>query len=128
MQRRFRLRRSADFELLYRHGQRWQHPLLLLIVRANGRQVSRFGFSAGRRVGKAAQRNRAKRRLRESVRARMEEIRPGWDCLLIARRPLIDAPFEEVATAVAGLFQRAGLLLVENEKMNEPDAIRERFD
>lgn len=127
MQRRFRLRRSADFELLHQHGKRWRHPLLVLIVRANGRQDSRFGFSAGRRVGKAAQRNRAKRRLRESVRVRMDEIRPGWDCLLIARRPLIDAPFAEVAAAAAGLFQRAGLL-VEDDKLDEPDAIRERFD
>ena len=126
MQRRFRLRRSADFELLHRQGQRWQHPLLVLVVRANGQQDSRFGFSAGRRVGKAAKRNRAKRRLRESVRARMNEIRPGWDCLLIARRPLIDAPFEDVDAAVSALLQRAGLLFI-NESTDSPDAIREGF-
>lgn len=127
MQRRFRLRRSAEFELLHRQGQRWQHPLLVLIVRANGQQDSRFGFSAGRRVGNAVRRNRAKRRMRESVRARMGEIQPGWDCLLIARRPLIDAPFADVDAAIAGLFQRAGLRLAD-EKMDKPDAIRERFD
>ena len=127
MQRRFRLRRSAEFELLHRQGQRWQHPLLVLIVRANVREDSRFGFSAGRRVGNAARRNRAKRRLRESVRARMDEIRPGWDCLLIARRASNDAPFVDVDKAVAELFRRAGLLFVD-EEMEKPDAIRERYE
>ena len=109
MQRRFRLRRSAEFELLHRQGRRWRHSLLVLIVRANGQQDSRFGFSAGRRVGNAARRNRAKRRLREAVRRRIDEVGPGWDCLLIARRALIDAPFVDVDAAVARLFHKAGL-------------------
>lgn len=127
MQRRFRLRRSADFTLLHRQGQRWQHPLLVLIIRANGQQDSRFGFSAGRQVGNAVKRNRAKRLLREAVRERMAEVQSGWDCLLIARRAVVEAPFMDVDTAVAELFQRAGVLIVD-EKMEKPDAIRERFE
>ena len=110
MQRRFRLRRSADFELLHRQGKRWQHPLLVLIVRANGEQNSRFGFSAGRRMGNAVQRNRAKRRLREAVRTRVSDIESGWDCLLIARKVLLQASFAEVESAVTDLLICAGLL------------------
>lgn len=110
MQRRFRLRRSADFELLHRQGKRWQHSLLVLIVRANGNKDSRFGVSAGRRVGNAVRRNRAKRRLREALRGRMANVEPGWDCLLIARKALSQAPFEDVDAAVADLFRLSGLL------------------
>ncbi len=65
--------------------------------------------------------------MRESVRARMGEIQPGWDCLLIARRPLSDAPFADVDAAITGLFERAGLRLVD-EELDKPHAIRERFD
>jgi ribonuclease P protein component len=125
MQRRFRLRRSADFKLLHREGRRWQHPLLVLIVRANGKQDTRFGISAGRGVGSAASRNRAKRRLREAVRRRLNEVQPGWDCLLIARRALVRASFADVNAATSELLLNAGILVVE-ENLDNPDRIQER--
>jgi len=46
MQRRQRLRHASDFALLRREGRRYHHPLLVLVVRANGGAESRFGFSA----------------------------------------------------------------------------------
>jgi hypothetical protein len=57
----------------------------------------------------------------------MAELQPGWDCLLIARRAVVEAPFMDVDTAVAELFQRAEVLIVD-EKMEKPDAIRERVE
>lgn len=116
MQRRFRLRRSADIELLRRKGQRWHHPLVLLVTIANGEQVSRFGFSASRRVGKATKRNRSKRLLREALRRRVETIRPGWDCLFIARQATADADFVEVEMAVSQLLCRADIIMDAQEQ------------
>jgi ribonuclease P protein component len=77
----------------------------------NGPTVSRFAVVAGRQVGPAVRRNRAKRRLRAIVRARLEDISPGWDCLLIARPLLVEATFAEVESAVLQLFARAGVLV-----------------
>jgi len=110
MQRRHRLRRTVDFDLLRREGKRWHHPLFLLVVRANNQQISRFGYSTSRRVGKATSRNRVKRLLREVVRRRLQEIESGWDCLFIARNGAVEASFIELETAVIELLQRAGLL------------------
>ena len=110
MQRRHRLRRSADFELLRRSGQQFRHPLAILIVRVNGDQISRFGFLASKRVGNATERNRVKRRLREVVRPRIKMIQPGWDILIIARYAMTKAEFTEVDDAVSQLLRRADLL------------------
>lgn len=110
MLRRFRLRRSADFESLRRDGQRWHHPLAILVVNPNGRPGSRFGFSASRSIGKATVRNRVKRLLREAVRKKIETIQPGWDCLFIARQLAADADYHEIESAVTQLLFRANVL------------------
>lgn len=110
MERRLRLRHAADFERLRSHGRRWQHPLALLIVVPNGLELSRFAFSASRRVGKATHRNRAKRLLREAVRLHRDRLAPGWDCLFIARNETASETLAEVSSAVEGLLGRAGVL------------------
>jgi ribonuclease P protein component len=108
--KRYRLRRSADLEKVRQSGRSWRHPLAILAVGENGLDVSRFAFIASRRVGNAVQRNRAKRLLREAVHQHLPEIKPGWDCIFIARAPLPQAAFADVDTAVHQLLRRAKLL------------------
>ena len=110
MQRRHRLRHASDFELLRQHGRRFHHPLFVLVVRANDAPISRFGFSASRRVGKATDRNRAKRLMRESVRRYLGRIAVGWDCLFIARQAAAEASLTQMNDAVDQAIDRAHLL------------------
>ncbi len=110
--KRYRLRRSVDLEKVRQSGRSWRHPLAILAAGENGLDMSRFAFIASRRVGNAVQRNRAKRLLREAVHQQLPEIKPGWDCIFIARAPLPQASFAEVDTAVSQLLRRAKLLKV----------------
>lgn len=112
MRRKNRLRANADFERLRREGHTWAHPLLVLSVHPNGLEYSRFGFAVGRRIGKAVERNRIKRRMRESVRIRLKrrEIATGWDVVLIARLPIRDASFHQVDEAIGLVLRRARML------------------
>jgi len=70
---------------------------------------SRVGVTAGRSVGGAVQRNRAKRLLREAMRMLLPAIRPGWDLILIARQPLPGATYQQVQAALSQLIRRADL-------------------
>ena len=110
LQSQNRLRRSADLQRVRQQGRSRRHPLVVLIVLPNALDVSRFGFVASRRVGKAVQRNRARRLLREVIRHHMAEIEPGWDCLFIVRNEMPGASFGEVETAVLSLLSRLQLL------------------
>ena len=111
MDRSFSLHRGADFEQVWNEGKSWSHPLLILRARANGMARCRFGFVAGKKVGKANQRNRAKRLMREAVRHRLTKIAPGWDVILIARGNTTQATLSEIDTALETLIQRAQLLV-----------------
>ncbi|MCA1554265.1 MAG: ribonuclease P protein component, partial [Chloroflexi bacterium] len=86
-----RLKDNEAFQRVYRVGQSWSTPLLILRASPNDLPHSRIGYSTSKRLGKAVVRNRVKRRLREATRARAATLAQGWDLVLIARQPSRDA-------------------------------------
>jgi ribonuclease P protein component len=145
VQRKFRLTRSEDFKRVRRSGKSYAHPLVVLIVQAHDKRSSpvdkrsappsgsveavpsavgggpanpprvKVGVAAGRTVGTAVYRNRAKRLLREAMRPLLPSITSGIDLILIARPGLVSASLEETRQALLTLLQRAQLLIPLNE-------------
>jgi ribonuclease P protein component len=85
---------------VFRDGQRLDGPLFLLLAAPNELGFTRLGLAAGRRVGGAAARNRAKRRLREVFRQRKPT--QAQDLVLVPKREIL----ESSAADVEGEFRR----------------------
>jgi ribonuclease P protein component len=115
MNRRFRLSSSADFKRVRRNGRSYAHPFVVLITSHGEPDRLRFGVSAGRSLGNAVQRNRAKRRLREQLRQFEPQLQRGWDVVLIARKALPEASAAHLQRALQDLFEKAGLLKVDRD-------------
>ena len=115
MQRKFRLTRSEDFKRVRRSGKSYAHPLVVLIVQSHDQPRVKVGVAAGRTVGTAVYRNRAKRLLREAMRSLIPNIASGLDLILIARPGLVSATLEETRQALLTLLQRAQILTPLNE-------------
>lgn len=109
MQRKYRLTRSEDFKRVRRSGKSYAHPLLVLVVQPADEGSLHIGVAASRTVGSAVKRNRAKRLMREAMRALLPLLPTGWDVLLVARSPLPSCNLPEVRDALLGLLRRAGL-------------------
>lgn len=92
-----------------RSGESYAHPLFILIIKAGKDPISQFAVTAGRSVGKAVQRNRAKRLLRAALQDVIQDIQPGYQGILIARKPLLDANFQEISQALKSLLHEAGI-------------------
>jgi ribonuclease P protein component len=109
MKRAYRLRRPDQFQRVRRVGRSWSTPLLTLNAAQGRRKLARCGFVAGKRLGKAVERNRARRRVREAVRLAYQHITPGWDLVFILRSPeLITIDFMQLQMLVEQLLRRAG--------------------
>ena len=104
------LRRKADFDAIGRRGTARSTELLVLRVLHTGGRETRVGLSTPRSLGGAVERNRVRRRLREIVRERYEEIDAGWDLLVIARPKAGDASYAELREAFASLLRRTELV------------------
>ena len=86
----------------------------MLITQASDQPRPRVGVAAGRTVGNAVRRNRAKRILRAAMQHLLPDIASGSDLLLIARPPLTDSTLEETDAALRTLLKRANLLTSPN--------------
>lgn len=110
MQRKFRLTRSEDFKRVRRLGKSYAHPLLVLVVQTNEDEKVRVGVAAGRTVGSAVKRNRAKRLLRAAMRPLLPSLASGWDLVLIARSGLTSASLQQTRDALQTVLRRAKLI------------------
>jgi len=128
MQRRHRLKKSAEFQRVRALKRSWAHPLLVLYVAPNDLEIVRVGISTSKRVGKAVARNRAKRLIREAVRSFLPKLVPGHDLVFIARPAIAQADFERVLQAVEILLRRARVLAKSQPASEERGLINDKMD
>jgi ribonuclease P protein component len=114
------LTKRAQYALVYQKGRTWVDSLMVMKASPNGLSLSRYGFAVTKKVGKAVQRNRLKRLLREIVR--LQPLKSGWDIVFIVRREAVTADYHQMERGVIKLLTRAQLLEGSNE------AISPRFD
>ncbi|MDP2623730.1 MAG: ribonuclease P protein component [Actinomycetota bacterium] len=86
------LRRSSDIGRVRRVGTRRRVGGVAAFVAAGEPGPPRVACVAGRGVGGAVRRNRAKRRLREALRR--VPLRDGCDYVVVASGAVTEAPFE----------------------------------
>jgi len=84
-----RIRRRADFRVVYDQGVRISGRYTTVFILANKLDVGRLGIAATKKLGGAVQRNRAKRLIREVFRR--NKIASGFDVVVVPKRELLDA-------------------------------------
>jgi ribonuclease P protein component len=83
--RDYRLTRPADFDQLFKGGQRSADRCFTILYRPNGLDHPRLGFAlAKRRIRRAVDRNRLRRRVRENFRLAAAEL-PAVDMVVMAK-------------------------------------------
>jgi ribonuclease P protein component len=101
------LLRTGDFDRVYREGRKRTSRHFAIFFRPNAGPAPRFGISAKKSLGTAVRRNRMRRRIREIVRVRFEEIAPGWDIVIHPRSSVATAEFGPLAAELIALIRAA---------------------
>jgi len=97
-----RLLRHADFERVYKQGRRHNaaHMAVFYLLRQQGDGL-RIGFTVGRVLGGAVERNRIKRRLREAARFTWPEVCIPVDVVINPRKSVLNIEFSELCNEVS---------------------------
>ncbi|MDD7593865.1 MAG: ribonuclease P protein component [Peptoniphilaceae bacterium] len=85
MERALRLRKNEEFKRVYRRGVPAYNRDFKIIGYRNGTHANRYGFSLSKKFGKAHERNKMKRRLREIVRTHQDAFPGGYDFVILPR-------------------------------------------
>jgi ribonuclease P protein component len=102
-----RLRKHADYQRVYQHSRKHFSSSMTYFFaeRASSARVGpRVGLTAGRVLGKAVERNRIKRRMREVVRGQLPLLTRDVDVVLHPRRSVLTTQFAGLQNEVSRIF------------------------
>jgi ribonuclease P protein component len=104
-----RLLKRRDFDSVYQRGKRHfsAHITVFYLPRAEGDGL-RVGFTVGKILGGAVERNRVRRRLREAVRLHRHELAVPIDVVINPKKSALKADFSELESEISRAFQVIG--------------------
>lgn len=104
------LNRNTDFRRLYWRGKSMATPVLVCYAMKNRTGNTRIGITTGKKIGKAVQRNRARRVIREACRVYLPQMKAGYDLVFVARTRTVFSKTPEVVTAMGKCLTALGVL------------------
>ena len=108
------LQNSGDFQHVYKNGKRYDGVFITVFVLENDAMSHRLGVTASRKaLGKAVQRNRAKRLLRETFRSNepsLSALTKNYDWVLNAKPTVLSQKMNAPRQELEGIIEKVGRL------------------
>ena len=93
------LKKNQDFQTVYRGVKSYAKKYLVMYVMDSGREDTRIGISASKKVGNSVVRHRFARLVRESFRLNKDILEDGKDIIVVARAAAKDKNFDKIESA-----------------------------
>ncbi len=102
-----RLKRDKDFQVLFKSGKGAHGLVCGAKWKSNGLDVTRFAVVVGTKVSKkAVVRNRLRRQIREMIRLRLDQFKPGYDLVLIVKSAALGKKPAVLERAILALLKK----------------------
>jgi hypothetical protein len=106
------LTENHEYKRVYARGKSAVRPALVLYCLRNKKvKQARVGITASKKIGNAVKRNRARRLLRESIRALYPQLKPGYDFVLVSRGRTPFANYQIVSSQLKSALEELGVLV-----------------
>jgi ribonuclease P protein component len=104
-----RLRKHADFQRAYTAAGRKRRSASMswFLAPQSEPAGSRVGLTVGKVIGKAHERNRIKRRLRDILRRHVDSLPAGCDLILHPQRTVLTMEFAKLEAEIVRILQQA---------------------
>ena len=108
------LKKNYQFRFVYNKGKSIANRFLGMYVVRNNKDSDYLGVSVSKKVGKSVVRSRVTRLIKENVRLMEDDIKKGYDIVVIARVAAKDATFQEIKKSLTMLLSKHKLLSEKN--------------
>ena len=111
MDKTLSLKENHLFRALYHRGKSAaRKSMVMYVMKRRNQPVNHLGITVSVKLGCAVERNRARRRIRETYRLNETRLKSGFDIVIVARRPAVDGPFDLLQRDFDILASQLGLL------------------
>lgn len=98
------LKSNKEFKKVYCNGKSLANRYLVMYVLKNELEVNRLGISVSKKVGNSVVRHRVTRLIRESYRLHCEEVKTGYDIIVVGRVSAKEMGFKEIESSFLHLI------------------------
>ena len=110
------LKKTKDFQNVYRRGKSYANRYLVMYVLSNQTEGNRLGISVSKKVGNSVVRHRVTRLIRESYRLNEAEFENSLDIVVVARPQAKDRTYQEIESALMHLAGKHCIAGKNNDK------------
>jgi ribonuclease P protein component len=112
LKKKYSIKENESIQKILTRGRFFKSTVCVVYVLKNGTDKNNIAFLAGKKLGTAPVRNKAKRKLRAAMRSYWDALLKGYDIVLIARPRLLTSD-------QATLMQEVALLLKKHKIVNK---------
>lgn len=110
-----RLTLDKEFNNIFKNGRSSYNDIIGIKAIKNNLTVVRFGIIVSNKISKkAVERNKVKRRIRSIILSEINNIRPGYDCVIITLPKIITEDFPKIKLSIINHLTRLGLRNIES--------------
>ena len=107
MEKRFRLRKNREFKVVYKRGKNFWNKDFTIFIRPTKRKTVKFGVAITKKFGKANKRNLIKRRIKEIIRLNIENLKLGYEMVILPKQNTLEISYTELEKSLLKLVNFA---------------------
>lgn len=110
LSREYKLKKDNDFKKVFEKGKFYRNDFIKIRFLKNNLGITRFGIVISSKISKkAVSRNRVRRRLEEIIRIRLDQIRSGFDIVVLFEPEVIGKNYKQIEEVFVNLIEKAKL-------------------
>lgn len=107
MKKELRLRKNIEFKIVYKKGRNFWNKDFTIFIRPVNKTYVKFGISMTKKFGKANKRNLIKRRLKEIIRLNIDNLRLGYEMVILPKKNTLEISYTELEKSLLKLVNFA---------------------
>ncbi|WP_409290886.1 ribonuclease P protein component [Peribacillus sp. SCS-26] len=122
MNKKLRIKKNEEFQTVFQRGTSVANrQFVVYILEKKDQDFFRIGLSISKKIGNAVVRNQIKRYLRQAFLELNQDVFPGRDYVIIARKPAADLDFFQVKSSLIHVLKVGKTInpKIKNERLDK---------
>lgn len=112
MKKAFRIKKNEEFQEIFKKGiSTANRQFVIYVLDKENQPYFRVGLSVSKKNGNAVMRNRIKRLIRQVLHEFSDQLKPGKDFIIIARKPTAEMDYYQFKSSLEHVFKLAKILM-----------------